>query len=297
MIRTFLAATAAVALASGAAFAADLPRRQAPPVFTPVPVFAWTGFYIGTHTGYAFSDRQVVRTRGNNNGTGGVTNTIANVAQTRRPPALSLATDDFTNFGGGAGYNFQLTPGTGFVFGAEADWTWTDLARRRAYVSATQVPGDLSIFRQNLEWLGTVRGRLGYAFDRLLVFGTGGFAYGDVTYNARFFQNTTGLLAYRGRYSDIETGYVYGGGIEYALPEDSFFSRFNLLSLVGIRAEAITLKVEYLRYDLGRRSVLVDSNGPNGRLIPNGPSGSYTSRFNTEGSIVRAGFNYKFAGY
>ncbi|MER2195965.1 porin family protein, partial [Methylobacterium brachiatum] len=55
MIKKLLLASAATALLTGAASAADLPRRAAPPpVFTPVPVFTWTGAYFGINAGYAF---------------------------------------------------------------------------------------------------------------------------------------------------------------------------------------------------------------------------------------------------
>ena len=53
-------------------------------------------------------------------------------------------------------------------------------------------------------------------------------------------------------------------------------------------SQAATLKVEYLRYDLGHQNVTV------GAVLPGGPTGSYTSRFNTEGNIVRGGFTYRF---
>ncbi|MBX9930730.1 MAG: porin family protein [Methylobacterium sp.] len=287
----YLAGTAI--LMAGAASAADLPRREAPPpVFVPVPVFTWTGFYLGTHSSYAFSDNQTIRTVGNNNGAGGITNTVLNVQQLRRPPTLRSEQDGFGNIGGGIGYNYQFTPGSGFVVGVETDVTWTDIHKRYAYFGPV-IPGvnlvpDPSIFRQRLDYLGTVQGRLGYAFDRFLVYGTGGFAYGNVDYGA-FFASGTNVPAYTGRYNGIETGYVYGGGIEYAIPTDSFLNRFNFIgSFLG--ASAITLKAEYLRYDLGSRNVVVAATGLTAA------TGSYTSRFSTEGSIIRAGFNYKFGG-
>lgn len=296
MLRHSLKAVALVALTSGAVHAADLPSRLAPaPVFAAPPVFTWSGFYAGTLTGYSFSGRQSVRTIGNNNGLDGLTNTQLNVAQGRRPPFQRLELDGLTSIGGGIGYDHQFTPGAGLVVGVAADATLMDLDRRRGYFSPAQPANaftpEISGFRQRLDYLATVRGRVGYAFDRFLVYGTGGFGFGDVFYRAAFLRNTDAALAYAGRYNGMETGFVYGGGVEYALPADSFLSRFNLLSYINLfKSEAITVKAEYLRYDLGSRNVLVNS------LIPGGPTGSYTSRFHTEGNLIRGGFTYRFGG-
>jgi outer membrane immunogenic protein len=295
VLRSWSSAAAALILATATAAAADLPIRSAPPAIPVAPVFTWTGFYAGTLTGYAFSDRQTVRTIGNNDGAGGLTNTQLNVAQLRRPPAVNIEADGFTSFGGGIGYDHQFTPGAGLVIGIAADATLMNLERRRAYASPAQpangfIP-EFSGFRQSLDWMGTVRGRVGYAFDRFLVYGTGGFAYGDVNYRAAFLRNTDRAIAYGGTFDGFETGYVYGGGIEYALPVDSPLAKFNLLSYLNlIKSEAITIKAEYLRYDLGSRNVLVAN------VIPGGPTGTYTSRFTTEGNLVRGGFTYRFGG-
>ncbi|GJD50927.1 hypothetical protein OPKNFCMD_3676 [Methylobacterium crusticola] len=294
MIKKFMLAGVATTLLAGAAAAADLPRREAPPpVFTPVPVFTWTGFYAGLHTDYVFTDKQRITTIGNDTTP---TNTINNVATLRRAPAVRNEQDGLANIGGGFGYNYQFTPGSGFVVGVQADWAWTDLHKNTFYLSPVLDP---SAYRQELEWLGTVVGRVGYAFDRVFVYGMGGFAYGSVQYDANFYTQGTSsrplALAYAGRYNDIETGFAYGGGIEYAIPTDSFLARFNLLSLVGIQTQAVTIKAEYLHYDLGRRNVLVNNTGLVLAAPPN-PRGSYTSRFQTEGNLVRAGFSYKFNG-
>ncbi|WP_279359128.1 outer membrane protein [Methylobacterium indicum] len=303
MLKSFLLAGSAATLLAGAAAAADLPRRVAPPpVFTPVPVFTWTGFYGGLHTDYTFTDRQRITTLGNDVAP---TNTIGNVATLRRPPVVRNEQDGLANIGGGFGYNYQFTPGSGFVVGVQADWAWNDIHKNTFYLgpqlAANNGFSDPSAFRQELSWLGTVVGRVGYAFDRVFVYGMGGFAYGGVDYRANFY-TTAGAtpplaLAYTGRYNDIATGYAYGGGIEYALPTDSIFSRFSVLSLIGVKSEAVTVKAEYLHYDLGSRNVLVNNTG----LAVNGgvgaqPRGSYTSRFHTEGNLVRAGFSYKFNG-
>jgi outer membrane immunogenic protein len=286
-----LALAAAATLITGSAVAADLPRRAAPPLLPPAPIFTWTGWNFGLLTGYAFTDRQNVRTVGNNGGgIPGITNTQLNVQQLRRAPTIRLEDDGFTNVGASAGYDVQFTPGSGIVAGVATDITWTDLSRYRGYLGpAVAGPPDPSVYRQSLDFLGTVRGRVGYAFDRFLVYGTGGFAYGGVEYRADFFRNTDNALAYTGRRDRLETGYAYGGGVEYAIPTDSFLARFSVLSLLGFRSEAVSLKVEYLHYDLGSRNVLVNNTGI-------GPTGSYTSRFRTEGDIVRGGISYRFSG-
>ena len=296
MTRLLLAASLS-ALVAGAASAADLPSRRAPVPYLPVaPAFTWTGFYAGTLSGYAFTDdKQSIRTIGNNGG-GPTTNTQLNVAQGRRPASLRSNDSGMTGFGGVVGYDYQLSPGNGFVIGVAADASLMGLDRRRGYASPAQTANgfvpELSGFRQQLDYLGTVRGRVGYAFDRVLVYGTGGFAFGGVDYRAAFLRNTDGALAYAGKYSDTATGYVYGGGIEYAIPADSFLTKLSLISYLDLfKYDAITLKAEYLRYDLGSRNLAVNS------VISGGPTGSYTSRFQTEGNLVRAGFSYRFGTF
>jgi len=280
MLKTLLLAGSAAALLTSAAAAADLPRRQAPPpVFTPIPVFTWTGAYFGINAGYVFSENDTIRTTGIN--TPGGAQLQNNVINGLRQASVRNATEGFTG-GGQVGYNYQFTPDSGIVVGLEADAQYTDLQRTTTQVIFNPVfnPNQLTnTYRTELSFLGTVRGRIGYAFDKFLVYGTGGFAYGDVSQRITF---TTGVpVTYAGSRSNIETGYAYGGGIEYALPTDSFFNFF--------KSSAVTLKAEYLRYDLGSRNLLVASVG--------GPGVGYNSRISTEGSIARAGLNYKFGSY
>jgi outer membrane immunogenic protein len=91
-------------------------------------------------------------------------------------------------FGGAQiGYNFQRG---NIVFGAEADFEGAD-------ISASNV-GDKS----EMNWFGTVRGRLGYTFGKALVYATGGFAYGNIVNDG---------------VSETQTGWVAGGGLEYKL--------------------------------------------------------------------------------
>ena len=106
-----------------------------------------------------------------------------------------------------------------------------------------------------------MRGRLGYAFDRTLVYGTGGFAYGSGSAD-RSFGGFAGNDSFR-------TGYAVGGGIEYALPTDSFLNFF--------RSSAVTLKVEGLYVNLDRNTrnqgafVINAANQRPGLLQPDRP--------------------------
>lgn len=273
-MRHLLATTLAAALMSGTALAADLPRRIEP-VPVAVPLFTWSGFYVGVNAGYAFSENDTIRTRGIN--AGGV-NLQTNVNNFLRPPSVRLPSEGFAA-GGQIGANYQFTPGSGVVIGGEIDAQYTDLQRTLTENRTNLAfnPNTLiNTYRTELGYLGTVRARLGYAFDRVFVYGTGGFAYGDVTQSVTF--QTGAPVTYAASRSLIRTGYAYGGGIEYALPTDSFLNVF--------RASAVTLKGEYLRYDLGRRDLFVRSTG--------GPGLGYISTFRTEGSLARAGVNYKF---
>jgi outer membrane immunogenic protein len=264
---------------TAAASAADLPRRAAPPpVFTPVPVFTWTGFYFGVNAGYAFDN--TTRFLQSN----GTVSAASSGIGTSRPALVNVKNDGFTG-GGQIGYNYQFTPGSGVVVGFEADAAYTDLNRTRIVTGPT-VATTFNTFRAGLDYLGTVRGRLGYAFDRTLIYGTGGFAYGDVTDGITFYNGGRGLTAPRFSYgrSATETGYAVGGGIEYALPTDSFLNFFH--------SSAVTVKAEYLYYDLGRRTALIAPvAGGGGGVNP------YASRISTDGNIVRGGLNYKFGSY
>ena len=174
MKRVFLSGVALAAL-MGSASAADLPRR--PPIAAPIAVplaYNWTGFYAGI------------------NGGGGWGTSSMDPIDLKPQGGV---------FGGQAGYNWQSGQ---FVWGAETDIQWSGIE------ASGTCRGGLSCEVKN-EWFGTVRGRLGYAgWDRWLVYGTGGFAYGDVTADVTNFRgvNNTG------------TGWTAGGGIEYAIPSN-----------------------------------------------------------------------------
>ncbi len=141
IMKKLLAALATFTALTAAASAADLPRRAAPPpVFTPVPVFTWTGAYFGINAGYAFdaSDRNTGNTFIVPGGAGGYTVSGAPVAVTFR----NRSQDGFSG-GGQIGYNYQFTPGSGVVIGFEADAQYLDFGRNRnnAFVNGGIRPG------------------------------------------------------------------------------------------------------------------------------------------------------------
>jgi outer membrane immunogenic protein len=130
-MKKFLLSSVALLGFTAGAMAADLPRR-APPVFVPVPVFTWTGFYVGVNAGYGWSSDDNNNCLGCFGGVVTVDTTPggATVAPVALPAgAFGFAGNnggDRDGFVGGAqvGFNYQFTPGSGFVVGVEADIQW-----------------------------------------------------------------------------------------------------------------------------------------------------------------------------
>ncbi len=200
MQRVLASAAALVALAvtASSAVAADLSRRPpppppAPPVHAPVPYYSWTGFYIGLNGGGAWGGRSRFEF-----------------------PGSSPAPLDVSGWlaGGTLGFNSQLGH---FVFGLEGDIDGSDIRGSTACLGGF-------VCRIRNDWLATARGRIGYAFDRLLPYVTGGLAVGGL--NA----SIPGI----GSASDTSAGWTVGGGIEFALTRNW------------------TAKAEYLYVDLGK---------------------------------------------
>jgi outer membrane immunogenic protein len=262
-------------LGSAAASAADLPARiysKAPPMAD--PGYDWTGFYIGVNAGYAFDGRARDTIAAND--------PAAQVGINAGfvPTFISNRSDGFTG-GGQIGYNYQFRNSSmgGVVIGIEADAAYMDLHR----TTDNFLAGFDTQFHSRLDFLGTVRGRFGYGFDRLFIYGTGGFAYGSLN-NSMSIADPAGVVGYAGSSQDtIRTGYAYGGGVEYALASNSAFNVFH--------ASGVTVKAEYIHYNLGTYSFL--SNGVPGVVAT---TSAFTNSVRTDGDLVRAGLNYKFGG-
>jgi outer membrane immunogenic protein len=259
---------ALAAVASGVAFAADLPSRNSAPL-APVyvaPAFTWTGFYAGVNAGYGFGASNEAKTTGSTGFSGLIGPGIA-------PGALKVDGDGFVG-GGQIGYNVQMNQ---LVYGVEADIQYIDNKKSSSFIGAPILGTQLNTSAESeLRYFGTVRARLGYTpMDRFLVYATGGLAYGDVRTTTSVVGVQAPALAWAGSKSETRVGYTVGGGVEYALTNNW------------------TLKGEYLYYDLGKSNVAALGNGAV-RSVAALNGVDYLSRVETKGHIVRAGLNYKF---
>jgi outer membrane immunogenic protein len=226
-----LAATAALGLASLSAHAADLPSRYSPAnSYNALPVFTWTGFYAGLNAGYGW-----------------------NMGDSRfyDPTFGSIPGRRHGGFVGGAqgGYNYQFGM---FVAGVETDLQYAAVGNKGASYGTTYYPGDSDGF------FGTIRARAGVAIDRALVYGTGGFAYGDVGGN----RGNDPVLGHHSG-DEINWGWTIGAGVEYAITNN------------------FTAKVEGLYVDIDTK----DNFDQGGRVSVNRDA---------EFGVLRAGMNYKF---
>ncbi len=192
------------ALSIVSASASDLPSRKAPAYFVEqVPIFTWTGFYVGLNAGAAIRADQTANNASYYTGFGnpsyGYDASSANVA--------------FIG-GGQLGYNWQTGP---LVFGVETDFDYR------------------SGFGQG-GFLGTARGRLGYAFSNAwMLYATGGLAYGNTFNDNSYMFNSS---------NSMRIGYALGGGVEYAVNRNW------------------SIKGEYLFTDLGRSNLSVYGLAP-----------------------------------
>ncbi len=226
----------------GPAFATDAPPplvTKTPPVTwfeATSPVVNWTGIYLGLNAGFSFGGSEWI-----DSVAGGSTG--------------NFGTSGFV-FGGTVGANYKVGS---LVFGVEADGDWADASGFGTFTATSLCAG--GCLTQNT-WLSTVRGRVGYALDRFLVYGTGGAAFGNVRAN---FSNDPVSSA-------TEAGWTVGAGVEVAL------------------ARNWSAKAEYLFVNLADGSCSADCAIANANGTPTIPN--IAVKFNE--SIVRGGINYRF---
>jgi outer membrane immunogenic protein len=284
------------------------------------PVYTWTGFYVGGNVGGSWGNART--------DIAGSANFFALPADlgTAFPANVAFADSNTTRLngvigGGQIGYNYQFSPR--WVLGFEADIQGSGERGSNTFVdpfsttpctkpavgqmcAVMAAPFTLNgtattAYDAKINWFGTVRGRLGFLItDQILLYGTGGLAYGRVELSGITNVNGSELVpspptripfvpgATAFSESKIKAGYAVGGGIEgkcsYLLPA------------------GWTWKAEYLYVDLGS----LDTAAPfPGVFVPGGnplfPStspftGAITTHTRFTDNIVRVGLNYKF-GY
>lgn len=226
-MKTFLlGATALMALAAPAA-AADLPARpyaKAPAYTAPAVVYNWTGFYIGGHVGGAFGE------------------------------SSSLTGSDGRFIGGvQGGADYQFSPN--WVAGIEAQYSWMDRNTTGQLFPAG------TLITANNDQLGSVTGRLGYAWGPALLYAKGGYAWKD---NANLGVTNAGIAQAYTANGNRRDGYTVGGGLEYMF------------------APNWSAKVEYQYYNFGNTT------------FTSGPAEIVGARFNNDEHTVKAGLNYRF---
>jgi outer membrane immunogenic protein len=271
--RWLMGAAAAALTVAGAvsAQAADLPTRKAPPtpVFVPPP-FTWTGFYIGGNAGGVWNTGNTTVSAFFPSGV---------IFNSYLPGRLNSGVSGFIG-GGQAGYNWQTGA---FVLGIETDFDGTSMSKNVSVVGPSFVnpftgnPTDYftANAHASLDWLGTTRGRVGFVAtpdNRLMIYGTGGVAYGGGSANASFC-DFSASFCWGGSTSPSRVGWTVGGGLEYALTNNW---------IIG---------AEYLYYNLGSHTTALLGTGTLNADV----AGSYVSvKQDFEGSIVRGRISYKF---
>jgi outer membrane immunogenic protein len=235
VIRQTMFATAGLCLASSAVIAADLaqsapssapgraPAAYVSPVSSP---YNWTGVYIGANAGYGFA-------------TASATATLAGVTAT--------SSENLSGFVGGGqlGGNYQIGS---VVLGLEADFDYSGQCN-------TTTAGIFSE-RDSIPWIGTLRGRIGYVIDRVMIYGAAGGVEGKFssTITAASFGSISG--------SKTQGAWTAGAGVEVGLTEN------------------LSCRIEYLYIDSG-----------NIKLATIGPL-TVTGR--VQDNLVRAGLNWRF---
>jgi len=235
------AVTAAIFSMSQSASAADLPAGM-PTVPVPFgsPVYNWTGFYIGGHMGGTLSSANASDPTG------------VNFA----PLGASISQDD-TGFLGGFQFGFNWQTGN-LVFGVQGDMAWTTIN-----AGLTDPFSTTTTLNYKTDWLTTVTGRVGYAWDNILLYGKGGAAW---VHNNVSVTDPTIPLSATG--NETRFGWTAGGGLEYGF------------------APNWTGFIEYDYIGLGTASVTVTDP----------IAGPLSANFEQNIQTVKGGINYKFGG-
>jgi outer membrane immunogenic protein len=248
LLRRLAGATAGLVLTGTSTFAADL--GVAPPPPPPPPVFTWTGFELGVQVG------------------GGAGRTTVNVEGDSAPFPRFPSSDAYTSSGpfGGVhvGFNYQFA--SPIVVGVQLEYNF-------AGITGTASAPPLNWLETSIRQFGSADARLGVAFDRLLLYAIGGFAYADIRSQIQLDGLAPGINDF---FSVNRYGWDVGGGLEY-----NFYGNW-------------TARAEYRYYDWGTRGFNTAGFGSvvNTLLIPFAiPNHSSRETMHTG----RVGLTYKFA--
>jgi outer membrane immunogenic protein len=261
MVRQIILSAVALAALTGAALAADLPSRAPPPVFIPPPIFTWTGVYIGGQIGYQWGSHNPSEYAFG----GGLVSSLTGYS-----PSGVIG-------GAHVGFNYQVQQ---FVFGLEGDVDGTSYSGSSSIFGAA--PALFSSYNSRINAEGSIRGRVGVAWDRALFYATGGVAFADIR-TSYVSPGTPGVPAIVGilfvpgipatppgfdSFSNSRVGWTVGGGVEYAITNNW------------------SVRAEYRYTDFGR---LTDP-------LSTTYAGFYVRTHITD-NAVRVGFSYKFDWY
>jgi outer membrane immunogenic protein len=275
MKKMLLTGTALLTLVSGSAMAADLSRPAPAPVYTKapmMPVYTWTGAYIGLNAGGAFGDSEVATTT--------LSPPVSYFATTSVPAiaaagAQTIKPNGFTG-GGQIGYNWQASSVT--VVGLEADFDYFGLrgSSTSGAVYPCCAPTAFTITQSvKTDWLATFRARLGYLVTpNALLYVTGGGAVTDLK-GTFGFTDTFAAANESASFSSTKLGWTVGGGVEWTL------------------WSGWTAKAEYLFVSFPSASVTSNNLTTTGGPIP---TQTFAHSADLDANIGRFGLNYRFGG-
>jgi outer membrane immunogenic protein len=224
------------------ASAADLPMKA--PAVVPM-TSTWTGFYAGAHFGYGWGTEDSTATTTNSNFNSG----------------FVFPTDDPTGVLGGfqGGYNYQFGQ---WVVGIEGDYSFSGVSGDITTPSQ-KIAGNLTASNSQITWLADITGRVGYAWSNWLLYAKGGAVWTHVEANS----NTTGPSPSTTSGNETRSGWLIGGGVEWAVMEH------------------VSLKLEYNYMDFGTADVVRITAGSG---FQNHRDESLTA------NVVKIGANYRF---
>ena len=202
-IRFIHVAALAVTL-TGPALAADLPVKSEAPYVE--PRFSWTGCYVGGHAGGGIGSKAM-------------TDPVQLVQDSLIAPGTTTGVTTVTMsptgavIGGEIGCDYQFS--SNVVMGIEGTASGTTMRGSAMVGLPAGVPGDVALVQANNDFLASVTGRIGYAFDNILIYGRGGFAVAGDKYDVSGGTfNGGGPFHFQG--ADNRYGYVVGGGLDWA---------------------------------------------------------------------------------